>query len=167
MAVSRLYTYVSEMSYPVGALSCRMSESNFNVFRSTLNLSPCDVTWCPSLSVCFYVLFNTLFLAFVPFGFVYLCVSENINNLMIGFHVFLSVNPTSLLILLGCNIVPIASWGAGPCNLMWSSETWRGDPHSVLRPATASLYNWRRNGFRTCSLHLDREVRPVYPIYTS
>jgi hypothetical protein len=97
MAASRRYTYVREMPCSVSALSYRRPESNFNVSHPTLNLSPWRVTWCPCLSLGFCVLFNMVFRALSRWVLSILCVSESINNLVVGFHALL--NHTSLLII--------------------------------------------------------------------
>jgi hypothetical protein len=75
---------------------------------SNSNLSPCCLTCCPWHQL-FCLLCSILFPMFFIFGFFWsVCVGGH-NILMLGFHSLLSLNPSSLLILFGCNFISVAS----------------------------------------------------------
>lgn len=59
--------------------------------------------------VSFCVLFGMLFPVFVVSLVWYIYASDWLNNLVMGFHALLSLNPSSLWMLSGCRFISIAS----------------------------------------------------------
>jgi hypothetical protein len=109
--------------------------------KRAINLSitcsrPLSTYFCPSF-------FEMSFLGFVPVH----TVSENLVNLVVGFHALISVTPSSLLILFECNPVSLDCSTNAPRGLVFwlvtrSPGTWSRVPFRAdnMRPRYWSKY---------------------------
>jgi hypothetical protein len=94
-------------------------------------------------------------------------VLESLNNLLVGFHVLLSLNGSSQLILRRCSLICIASltsWSMQPDVLASTLVIW--NLIRMLCSATVIVSGCYKHRCQVCFLHLVSMDRPVCPIYT-
>jgi hypothetical protein len=75
---------------------------------SDSNLSPCCLTWCPFVKLLSFLFQRAVLCVFLGFSRC-VCMLECFNKPALGFHAFLSANPSSVSVLSGSNFIVIAS----------------------------------------------------------